>query len=342
MFRGPRILKQLPPSSPLELHDVTEAPDNFLVEHPLSGDFYRAVGSDDIPNFEFGYLVARRGSVREAVVPYFVTVFKFNTMLDEGWLKYAMGDFCLRIACVGHPSAPLGCIDGKVSAELFERVFAMLKTRAPVVAMKGFGPDLPVPGFVRVAGLPVAVLQLRENFWETLKSHRRNFRRKIRAAAELRFEVFDGLPEQYREQVYRLYMNSYSKANMRFECLSLAYFASTAHLINYLLVYLGEKIVGFIQMIRKGTRMIAFYMGLDYTVDEKHGVYFAMAMRAVDFAIASGCSEIELGETNYSFKKNLSCELIDTWVYYRHRNRGANALLARFAFLLAPSEKELR
>ena len=67
-----------------------------------------------------------------------------------------------------------------------------------------------------------------------------------------------------------------------------------------------------------------------------------MHLRAVDIAIANGCIEIELGETNYTFKKNLGCDLINTWVYYRHRNWFTNLLLARIAFLLAPSEKELR
>lgn len=327
---------------PLELIDTTVTPEDFLTEFPLGGDFYRAARSDELPGFDFGYLVAHRNNVREAVVPYFVTDFKFNTMLDEGWLKPAMGNLGLRIACVGHPCAPFGRIEGKFSAELLDCVFAVLKTRASVVAMKGFGPDLPVRGFVRVAGLPVAVLQLRENFWETLKSHRRNFQRKLKAATKLRFEVVEGLPERYLEQVYRLYLNTYTKANVRFECLSSDYFSSTAHLSNYLLAFLGEQMVGFIQMIRKGASMIAFYIGLDYTVDRKLGVYFAMELRAVDIAIARGCSEIELGETSYTFKKNLGCELINTWVYYRHRDRFVNLLLARLAFLLAPSEKELR
>jgi hypothetical protein len=308
----------------------------------LGGEFYEAIGSEEIPGFEFGYLVALRGQVREAVLPYFVTKFKFNTMLDEGWLKQAMGDHGLRIACIGHPIAPLGKIDGQATAELFKQAFALLKTRAPVVAIKGFGPDLPAPGFVKVSGLPVAVLKLRESFWGTLTSHRRNIRRKMKAATDLRFDVVEALPEQYREQIFRLYCNSYNRANVRFECLSPAYFASTAHLSNYLLVYLGEEIVGFIQMIRKGARMTALYMGLDYSVDRKYGVYFAMALKAVEIAIASGCNEIELGETNYSFKRALGSELIATWIYYRHRSSLANFLLARLAFLLTPSEKELR
>jgi len=317
-------------------------PDDFLADLPLGGDFYRAAGPREVPDFEFGYIVAYRGKIPEAVVPYFVTKFKFNTMLDEGWLKSLMGDLGLRVACIGHPCAPFGHIDGRVSSELMEGVFEKLKTLAPVVAAKGFGSDLPMPGFVRVTGLPVAVLRLRENFWDTLASYRRNFRRKKKAAAALRFEEVDGLPEQYLARVYRLYLNTYNKASVRFERLSADYFAATAHLSRYLLVYLGNQMVGFVQMIGKGRSVLAFYMGLDYTVDRKHGVYFAMVMKAIDVAIGRGYTEVELGETNYSFKRSLGSELIDTWVYYRHRNPIANALLARLAFLLEPSETELR
>jgi hypothetical protein len=325
----------------LSLHITTHAPEGFLSEYPLGEKFYASIGHKEIPDFEFGYLVAQRDGFPEAIIPYFVTRFKFNTMLNEGWLKNAMGNLGLPIACIGHPVAPFGRIDGKVSDELFKQVFEVLKTRAPLVALKGFGPDLPATGFAKVIGLPVAVLKLHENFWQMLKSNRRNLKRKMKAASDLRFETVTGLPEEYREQVFRLYLNSYNKAEVRFECLSAEYFKSTALLSTYLLVYMGEEIVGFIQMIQKGKRMAALYMGLEYSVNKKLGVYFAMTMKAVEYAIARGCSEIELGETNYSFKKALGSDLIDTWVYFRHRNIFANYILARFAFLFAPSQKDL-
>lgn len=325
----------------LELFDTSITPEGFLSEYPLGGEFYASIGSKEIPGFEFGYLIAQRGAVREAIIPYFVTRYNFNTMLNEGWVKNAMGNHGLSIACIGHPVAPFGRIEGKLSLELFEKAFAVLKTRAPLVVIKGFCTDLPVNKFTKVCGLPVAVLSLRENFWQSLESNRRNIKRKLKAGSILRFEIIEGLPEQYRDRIFQLYLNSYNKANVRFECLSPAYFESTAHLSKYLLAYLGDEMVGYIQMLHKGTRLSALYMGMEYSVNRKLGVYFAMAMRAVDYAIASGCSEIELGETNYSFKKTLGSDLIDTWIYYRHRNPFANFILARLAFLFAPSKNDL-
>lgn len=87
--------------------------------------------------------------------------------------------------------------------------------------------------------------------------------------------------------------------------------------------------------------MVGKYLGMDYTVNREHELYFALSLRAMDICARRGFKEIELGETSYHFKKELGCKLVDTWVYYRHRNPLAHALLARFAFLLEPSVKDL-
>ena len=80
---------------------------------------------------------------------------------------------------------------------------------------------------------------------------------------------------------------------------------------------------------------------MDYSVSREHELYFALNLHAIQICSDRGYKEIEFGETSYCFKKALGCTLIDTWLYYRHRNPLAHALLARFAFLLAPSRDML-
>ena len=331
-------------SAPLTLREVTEPPAGFLTDQPLGGDFYRGAGRLEVPGFEFGYLIASQAGRDLAVAPFFTTKFKLNTLLDEGWLKSAIGNLGLNIACIGHPCAPFGQIEpaSAVTPALLQALFDALSRKAPIVALKGFAADLPAPGFVRVPGLPVAQLALRPRFWESMSHHKRNFQRKRKAAQALNISVVPGLPEPLVDAVHQLYLNSYRKANVRFEQLSRAYFTSTAPLSHYLLAWLDGELVGFIQLIRKDQHMAAFYMGMNYAVDRKHGLYFAMMMAVVDEALAQGCSNVEFGETSYAFKRSLGCELADTWVYYRHRHPLINPLLARLGFLLAPSEKELR
>jgi len=329
---------------PWALESAAQVPDTFLPQALLGGAFYRAVGSQEVPGFTFGSLQARRADGITATVPYFVTRFQFNTMLDEGWPKRLVGNLGIRIACVGHPCAPLGHIDPPeaVDPALLEAVYQHLQHQAPVVAFKGFGPDLPAPGFVRVAGLPVAQLRLRPDFWNTMPHHRRNFKRKRRAAQDIQFQLHDGLPPELLDPVYALYLNTHAAATVRFEQLSRDYFAHTAHLSRYLLAYWEGRLVAFAQLIQRGDRIAAFYMGMDYSVDRQIGLYFALVMQIVDVASAAGCTEVEYGETSYGLKRNLGCELVDTWIYYRHRNPIGNRIMARLAFLLEPSENELR
>jgi Acetyltransferase (GNAT) domain len=327
---------------PLQLIDIDEAPETFLEEWPESGEFYRAT-EHAIPGFTFGYLVAQRAGVCVAVIPYFITDFKLNTMLDEGWLKRLLDGMSLRIACIGHPTVAFGRIDGQVSEELLGSAFAALSAKAPVVAFKGFGNDLPAPGFVRVAGLPVAVLHLGGDFWSTLHNHkkRNDFTRKFKSSAALRFEEHDGLPVEYLEQVYKLYLNTRSRSSIQFECLSPEYFSNTSALSIYVLAFLQDRLVGFAQLLPKGNRVVGTYLGMDYEINREHGLYFAFYLRALDMCARRGYKEIDFGETGYHFKKELGCELVETWTYYRHRNPFAHALLKRVAFLLEPSGNEL-
>lgn len=327
---------------PLELVDTAETPKYFLEDWPESGEFYRAT-QHAIPGFDFGYLVALRAGVRIAVIPYFITDFKLNTMLNEELLKHLLGGLSLRIACIGNPTAAFGRIDGQVSEELLSNAFATLSQKAPVVAFKGFGHDLPAHGFVRVSGLPVAVLHLDGDFWNTLHRHkkRNDFTRKLKASVDIRFEEHDGLPDEYLEQVHQLYLNTRSRSSIQFECLSPAYFSSTSALSIYILAFLQDKLIGFAQMLPKGDKVVGKYLGMDYMVSREHELYFALNLRAIDVGTSRGFKEIEFGETSYHFKKELGCELIDTWLYYRHRNPIVHALLARFAFLLEPSKSAL-
>jgi len=141
--------------------------------------YYASAQEREIPGFTFGYLVAQRTGETIATVPYFVMDFKINTMLEDGWLKRWLGDAGFRMACIGHPCAAFGNIDGAVSEELMSQVFEELKQLAPVVSLKGFKPHMPALGFVEAKGLPVAILTLRENFWQSMSSvRRRNIRRK--------------------------------------------------------------------------------------------------------------------------------------------------------------------
>jgi len=328
---------------PLVLHHTSETPAGFLSQEVLGEAFYAATKEREIPGFEFGYLVATRAGETVATVPYFLTDFKINTMLEDGWLKRLLGNAGFRMACVGHPCAAYGNIDGLVSEELMSQVFSVLQVLAPVVSLKGFKPNVPAVGFVQVNGLPVAVLTLRENFWQTMSSvRRRNIKRKRKKASALRFEILKGLPNPYPQVIYDLYLRAHEKSRIQFERLELNYFVSTAPISQYVVAFLDGQVVGFVQTIQKNKRMVAQYIGINDDANRLHGVYFALVIRVVDLAIELQCEQVELGETHYEFKKAIGCVLEETSVYFRHRNPWVHQMMSLFSFVFEPSEDELR
>ena len=344
-------MKNAPPSWPaltlrmnaIKLIDTEDTPAGFLKDLPEGEDFYRAC-QHAIPEFTMNYLVASRTGKRIAVIPYFVTNFRLNTMLGNSWSMRMFGWAKLGIACIGHPTVGLGRIDGEVSGELLDAAYQLLSRKAAIVACKGFAKDLPATGFVRAAGLPVAMLHLDGDFWDNLHGHktRNDLKRKLKASSALRFEQHDGLPENHLSRVHELYLNTRNRSPIQFEYLSPEYFSNTSRLSIYVLAFLDDRLVGFAQMLSKGDKAVGKYLGMDYAVNRGHDLYFALYLQALEICSQQGFREIEFGESSYRFKKELGCKLVDTWVYYRHRNPVAHALLSRFAFLLEPSSDELR
>lgn len=327
----------------LQVEHVDVAPDGFLAHDPEDARYHRAFQAAGLPDFRFGYLIVRRSGVQLAVLPYFVMNFQVNTMLPDGWLKRSLNWLRFNIACVGHPSTDLGHLDGEPTADVLAAANRVLQTKARLVAYKGFGPDMPLPGFVRVPGMPVAVLQVRPDYWTALPAKRRhNLKTRLKNAQGLRLEEQEGMPAELVDRVYALYLKTYERAAVKFELLNPQYFVATGPVSRYLFFYHQDELVGFMQLICKHPRMVVRYIGMDYVHSERHGLYFAMFLRAIDVCLREGFTEMESGATSYAYKRLFGSELAQTWVYYRHTNPVLNWVLGKIGFLLEPSEDELK
>jgi len=327
----------------LRIVDLATPPEGFLPQEPEGGEFYRALQRADIEGFRFGYLAVYRGNKQVTVAPYFLADLRLNTLLPRGWLKWCLSAIRFRLACIGNPTTDAGRIQGEVSADTLSLIDRALSKKSSLVAYKGFGPDLPLPGYIRAKGLPTSVLPLAPDYFKTMKSDRRNFlKRKLKKAAGLRFEESAGLPEHLVDSVYALYLNTCEKAEYKFEKLTRGYFDATRALSHYLLFFHEDKLIGFNQLIVKGHRVVNRYVGLDYAISNDHGLYFAMFIRSVEFAVREGYTEIELGATSYAFKRKLGGREEPTWNYYRHTMPLMFWLLRKLRPVLEPSESDLR
>lgn len=341
MDEGPKTTAATDHLTRLVVVELEAVPQDFLAGQVESAVFHRA-SNHAFPGFTLGLLAVQDAGGRTlAVAPYFLTVFQLNTMLQEGWLKRYTGWLGLRIACIGHPAASFGRVDGVLDEAVIRALWDHLSRRAPIVCFKGFGPDLPAAGFVKASGLPVAVMNFDSAQWANIRASR-NIRRKIKEGQRLRFEESVGLPISRLDRVYDLYCQTHARAKTTLGRLTREFFVESSDISVYSLVFDGEKLIGFSQIMRCGSHAVASFMGMDYSVADRTGLYFLIVIRILDLAPKLGLERIELGETSYTFKQRVGCKLEPTWIYFRHRNPLVNALLPRLAWLIEPSADELK
>ncbi len=315
-------------------------PADFLADEVEGHAYYKVFQDSAIENFDFGYFVVRRDGERVAVAPYFVTRYRVNTTLAEGRLKRMLGWLSFHIACVGHPSADLGMIDGETSAEVLQAINAELFKRAAVVAYKDFGADLPLTGFSREPNLPVARLAIAGDFYSALSGPaRRALRRRQRKAGMLRIEECDSYPAEQADRIHALYLQTLARAEMVLERLTPLFFANIAPLGKYVLYWEGDTLIGFTLLICKGRTMLAKYLGMDYARARRYGLYFVMLLNQIDICVRDGYTIYQTGQSAYDFKVRLGSRLIPTFIYFRHRNPLMHKVLTAIMRMAAYRER---
>lgn len=328
----------------LHVQALARLPENARSSAPEGAAFMNAFAASGLPDFELGFLqVLREGHV-VSTAPYFVTHFSLGTMVTQTWLKWLLKPFGFCIASVGHPSTDIGCIDGQVSAEVLLAINQHLSQKAHLVVYKMFAEALPLAGFTTAKGLPVHTLNLLD-FAQSMRANlRKNIRKRLQKSAALRFEflsLLDAPNAERLDQMYALYLQTEARAGYEFETLPRSYFELTAPLSQYQLAFAGDHLIGFIQVITKGNRSTAKYIGMDYDCNRRYGLYFSLIVKLIESLQARGCKQLELGATSAYFKKLLGAKTIPTTIYYRHAWPMLHAILSRCQFLLEPSAKEL-
>lgn len=325
----------------LDVIELPAPPDDFLADEPEGAAFHKAFLASGIDGFECRYLCVTRDGARIAVVPYFTGKFSLTELLPDGLIKKTFSWIEFDYACVGHPLTDFGAIDGLVSEEILEAVNAKLAEKSRLIAYKGFG-ELPLPRYTKARGLPVSVLDIAGDYYSGLDSRRRNdFRHKLEKVRPLRIEEYAPLPDSLVPDMHRLYMNTYQHAPTRFERLNPEYFRQTAAISRYLVFFEADVPIGFAQIIGKGHKACFAYVGMDYLRNRQYGLYYAICLKAIEACIREGYRHLDLGVTSYHFKHLLGGRLVETSLYFRHRNPVIDWLLGRFKFLLEPGTDEL-
>ncbi len=325
--------------------------------------YYRAVEQAGLPDFAWVYFGVREHGALRAAVPAFVTDYELDTTLGgplrrvsdalarrfPRWLRQ-------RMLGLGSPVAEhchLG-FAADVAADERPRLLAALLARAEayaaehavrMIAVKDssaaqdalWAAAAPTQGLRRQPGLPTASLEVRfasiEEYLGTLgRATRRDLKRKLRAAADLRVEWRRDI-DDIAPDLMRLYRATYAQAQYSFEELTAEYFRAVlrelgprASCVTY---WLDARLVAFNLVLHDERRLLDKFLGMDYAVARERNLYFVSWLENVRYCIAHGLAVYQSGQGLHREKRRLGSRLDANWLWYRHRNRPLDWVLAR-------------
>jgi len=340
---------------------------------PEGAAYYRACEASPPPAFKFEAVVVEDGRGRiVAGAPTFRLDYRLDTPLQGSWKP--VSDWLGRNAprLVSLPVMGLGSpladrchvavhpdLAPEQRQEAFAALISGLEAHAQaqgvrVLAVKDLADSdvgladksLRTAGFTRVSSLPVAVLPLpfkseAEYLASLSASTRKDIRRKLRGAGAISVEVRTSI-DDIVDEIHALYEETRAQSGLDygdFERLEPGYFSGVMRAMNgkaVCMIYrIDGTIVAFNLLLVGRDRVIDKFIGMRYPLARERNLYAVSWMTNVRFCIERGIGELQTGQTAYASKLRFGSRLDKCWVYFRHRNRVANALFKTFGPLMA-------
>ncbi|HJP97290.1 MAG TPA: GNAT family N-acetyltransferase [Rhodanobacteraceae bacterium] len=324
--------------------------------------YLRAVERAGLHGFRYLYFAVRDGDRLLAAVPAFVTDYRLDTTV-QGRLRrvtrllarilprllripmLSLGSPVTERCRVGFapgaaPEQREACLDA-ILAQM-EKVAAdersgMLAVKDAPVADPAWRRACTRHGLRALPGLPGATLPIRwrnvEAYLDSLgPSTRKDLRRKRRDGAALRIAWRTDL-DGIADDVQRLYRQTLAKAEFAFEELTPAYFDNVlrempgrAFCVSY---FDGEALVAFNLVLRDRERLLDKFLGMDYAAMDRYNLYHLSWLENVRYCIDEGVGVYESGQGLHQEKLRLGSTLAANVLWYRHRNRLLDGVLAR-------------
>lgn len=324
--------------------------------------YYRAVEASAIPGFSWLYFGVRENGVLRAAVAAFITDYPLDTTVT-GALRHVTRAVARvlprlmnqRLLSLGSPvteTCHLGFSPDCNAAERDRLLAAILceveaygrAQRIQMIAVKDAGSRQDEiwsdagekSGLRRQPGLPTAWLDIDfssiDEYLERLSSGtRKDMRRKLRAGEALRVEWRDNI-DDIQERVTDLYLQTRANAEFNFEELTGEYFAAVlrempgrASCATY---WLGDRLVAFNLLLHDGKCLLDKFLGMDYSVAREYNLYFYTWFENVRWCIEHRVPVYQSGQGLHREKLRLGSRIEANWIWYRHRNRLIDRILA--------------
>lgn len=325
--------------------------------------YYHAVERSQLPGFHWLYFGVRERGILTAAVPAFVTDYRLDTTVTgalrtvigfvrrifPGFLRQRMLAFGSPVAETCHLGfdARTNHVDHqRLLNFIFEHAELAAKSeRAAMIAVKDasaaqndlWNDTARSHRLRRQPGLPTAMLTVNfasvDDYLKSL-SHatRKDMRRKLKSSAEIRVEWRDDI-DDILDDVMRLYAATRQRAEYEFEELTRDYFrdvlAEARPRARCSTFWIEGKLVAFNLLLHDERRLIDKFLGMDYAVAREHNLYFYTWLENVRYCIAHGIRVYQSGQGMHHEKIRLGSRLSANWLWYRHRNRFIDGVLAQ-------------
>ncbi|MGH7555527.1 MAG: GNAT family N-acetyltransferase, partial [Longimicrobiales bacterium] len=226
---------------------------------------------------------------------------------------------------------------------------------ASILCFKEFSPaeSRPLESALREAGyfhansLPTYRLPLGwSSFGEYQSSMRSSYRHQI--ASTLRAREADGIAvcrvrgaDTDWSRVFALYEQVMDRAEFQLERLSLSFFQRLAEglgeRVETLLLERDGELLAAAILLNAARRCTFFMTGIDYAANLRFGSYIALVTDVVAYAIESGATVLDLGQTSDHLKSRLGAAAEPRSIFFRCRRPLTHDLFRRAAPFLFPA-----
>lgn len=196
---------------------------------------------------------------------------------------------------------------------------------------------------------PNMVMQI-ANEWNNFDDYLASLKTKFRVKAKKAFKLSSNLiiedvtSENIKSklpEMSSLYQKVTDKADFNLSNFNLSTYKDLkiAFGENYILktFSLNNKIVGFLSGIINQNTLDAHFVGIDYSLNRKYGIYQRMLYNYVETAIEKKLDTINFGRTASEIKSSVGAKPRDLTMYLRHKKGLTNQILKLFLMHVQPT-----
>ena len=199
-------------------------------------------------------------------------------------------------------------------------------------------------GYRRIPSMPGCIVDFNFRTFEEYRSKilGRNMRHKFNKIARMppaRMEVVSDITPIATE-IHALYMQTYERSKMRFECLTPEFFVRVGREMpesaRFFLWRVDGRLAAFALCLVHDDTIHHLYIGFDYAVALDRHLYYTTVKDLFEWCLAQGLKRYRTGQLNYHPKLHLRMRLAPLDLYSRHTSALVNPLFKLALGFLQP------